>query len=123
MILGNPDQKSFIDVIDYITYRDVEFAGEEATCVMYFTEDQLTSIMFMFILPPETFFNSMAYAFESEFGIPDETGELLYAWVLPDETRIEVTTDKHGNSVNLDIENRTAFDENSKIDPSNVDGL
>ena len=79
-ILGEPDQKRSIEVIDYITYRDIEFAGEEATCVMYFTEDQLTSIMFMFILPPETFFNSMAYAFKSEFGIPNETGELMYAW-------------------------------------------
>ena len=96
--------------VTYLDYRNVAFGDLQAySCTFYFYEDKLTTIAFMFMLPEDTLYPSMCEAFTQELGEPASVGDYEMVWLLPDETEVTVSTDLHGNSVNLKFANASVL--------------
>lgn len=85
-------------VVTYLQF-ETSFANETASVNMYFVENKLSKILFLFILPHDGFDEELLTEIEKELGAYTLTEDVAKQWSLQDGSIVEFTSDR--NSVSL----------------------
>lgn len=85
-------------VVTYLQF-ETSFANETASVNMYFVENKLSEILFLFILPHDGFDEELLTEIEKELGAYTLTEDAAKQWSLQDGSIVEFTSDR--NSVSL----------------------
>lgn len=85
-------------VVTYLQF-ETSFANETASVNMYFVENKLSKILFLFILPHDGFDEELLTEIEKELGAYTLTEDAAKQWSLQDGSIVEFTSDR--NSVSL----------------------
>lgn len=99
-IIGHPKERTLTDVVTYLDF-ETSFETETATTQMFFTQNRLSKILFLFMLPHEGFKEDLYAALESEFGrrtLNLEEPDVVN-WMLKDGTVVELSSNR--NAVTL----------------------
>lgn len=100
-VTGCTKSTTIAEVVTYLEFQ-TPFATETATTQMFFIENRLSTIMFLFILPHDGFAEELTNEIESEFGEYTLTEDQIKQWILQDGTMIEITSNKNAITLTVD---------------------
>lgn len=100
-VTGCTKSRTIDGVVTYLEF-ETPFATEIATVDMYFVEDRLSKILFLFILPHDGFDEELLSEIENEFEQYTLTEKEAKQWLLEDGTTIEMTSDKNAVTLTFD---------------------
>lgn len=81
-------------VVTYLQF-ETSFANETASVNMYFVENKLSKILFLFILPDDGFDEELLTEIENELGEYTLTEDAAKQWSLQDGSIVEFTSDRN----------------------------
>lgn len=97
-----PAKKMQISEIEYLTYENVPFGGTTAyNCFLYFYENKLVSIMFLFAFESQYFYDALVSEFTNEYGAPETPDEYRHVWELDSGESIKISTEANLEMIKL----------------------